>query len=814
MRPSVLLNVSCESWSRSNCLRLISSSWRLSDFALAIAFIGIAVNAINASVLSAQNMPPTLRVSNDPVVRRADSLTALGDTVQALALLADAVTPRSTNAAVWHRYGVLLWQQVADKRRGGFIADQRAIRTLRLADSALRLATQFARDSAAYWVTLAQFNLQSDVATMRFAATQQMALAQEAAMLVGDSVWLALAADEVGLAAWRRRETTANRASVAAGQHMQLSTPSRFPRSKARDFLTSFAHKIQPPTGQADFETALQQFRLAVASAPSQLRYSRHLYMTLATGKRWDELLSAATERARLSDFDPQARLARGVALHRLGRPQAARAAFDSAMQRLDDSTRSELFRLDRLLAPGVSMMTGQSGMDVATFRALPVPQREAMRVMYWALNDLNPATEENEAELEFLARVAQADWSWTDEALGLHGADTDRGDIFIRYGPPDEEMTLSGISSVTQDLSASADLPDDYWASNTVGPPGGGMRSSSQTGGATLAWLYKSGDVFFFDLAAGFGTGRTPLSDQQFVKDVASMKPAAFENVTGPIRIGPIPFRATRFRGPSDSADVVFAADLPSLAALRGSDLDSMTGLESESSSAVRVSLRLIDGAARIVKLDTARSTMAETLVTPRSWVQRVGTGATFARLDALDESISRFASALVSVAVVREVGFGVSDVMLTSVNPASRVGITASTTDWRDLGATPSAGVYRAGERIGLVWETYALTATANANSYRVAVTVTRIKRRGAAALVLRLLDGLGDLITQGSTREDELTVSFDRNVAARPAQLDYLVLDGIGTVEGDYTLRLRVTDLATNNTVERVTTLSMRN
>lgn len=779
------------------------------------ALLASSVSAGCAAVLGAQHTPPTLRASTDPVVQRADSLAALGDTTKALAVLAAAVTTHSTTAAVWHRYGVMLWQQVAARRRGSFMADQKAIRTLRLADSALRLATEFARDSAAYWVSLAQFNLQSDVATMRFAATQQMETAQKAAARVGDSTWLALAADEVGLAAWRRRETTANRAMVGAGQHMQLQTNSRFPRGKARDFLASFANKIAPPTGRADFESALRQFRLASAVAPSSLRYSRHLYMALATGNRWDELLAIATARARLSTFDAQARMAQGVALHRLGRTAAARAAFDSALLVLDESVRAELFRLDRLLPPGVSLLTGQRGMDVTAFRELSAAQREAMRAVYWALNDPNPATAENEAELEFLSRATQADWTWTDEALGLRGADTDRGDIFIRYGPPDDEMTLSGSSSVVEDLSPSAELPEDYWTGGGKGPPGG-MRSTSQTGGATLAWLYRSGDVFFFDLAAGFGTARIPISDRQFVEDVASMKPSTFDNVAGPIRVGAIQLRVTRFRGPSDSADVVLAADLPSRVALRDSGSsaalsETATNLRRED---VLVSLRLVDGAARVVGLDSTRSALAASSVTPRTWVQRLGTGAAFARLDALDESTNRTASALVPVAVERYADFGVSDVLLTSVNANAREAVAASVTRWRDLGVTPSAGVYRSGERIGLVWETYALASAANANHYRVAVTVTRNKRRGADALVLRVLDRLGGLISQGSTRDDELTVSFDRKVAARPTQVDYLVLDGFGTATASYTMRLRVTDLTTNRSVERITTLSTSN
>lgn len=778
-------------------------------YGLAALFVGIAMNGGMARALNAQSMLPTLRTSADPAVQRADSLTAVGDTTQALAVLATAVASQSRNAEAWHRYGVLLWQQVANQRRGGFIRDQQTIRTLRLADSALRLATQFARDSAAYWITLAQFNLQSDVGTMRFAATQQMETAQDVAAKSGDSTFWALAADEVGLAVWRRRETTANRAAVASGQHMQLQTASRFQRAKARDFLKSFAHKIVPPTGQADFETALLQFRLASDVAPSSLLYSRHVYMTLATGKRWDELLAIATARARLSDFDAQARMARGVALHRLGRMAAARAAFDSALFGMDASQTDELFRLDRLLPPGANALTGQRGMDIAAYRALPSAERETMRAVFWALNDPNPVTAVNEAELEFIARVVQADWMWTDESLGLHGANTDRGDIFVRYGPPDDEMTITGISSVQQDVGPALGIGDER---SQLGPVSG-VVSTSQAVGATLAWLYKSGDAFFFDMAPGFGTARTPLADQQFVKDMATMKPATFDNVAGPVRAAVIALRATRFRGPSDSADVVLAADLPSRTALRDTSRAADAAPLSQMDP-VLVSLRLVDGGARVVGLDSTRSALGLTTTTPRTWIRRLAPGATFVKLDAVDESINRTASALVPVSVARDASFGVSDVLLTVVNSKAPDANVASASRWRDLAVTPSTGVYRSGERIGLVWETYAITPSADANRYRIAVTVTRNKRRGAAALALRLLDGLGALITQGSTRDDELTIGYDRNVAARPTQVDYLVVDGFGNATGDYSLKLRVTDLVSNRTVERVTTFVIAN
>src|SRR6187402_1577555 len=102
----------------------------------------------------------------------ADSIAASGDTVRAYALLDSALRNSSKiDGAVWHQFGLLNWSMAKGKRKGSFISDQRTIRYLQGADTALRLATKFAPDSARYWLSLGRFNLASGVATMRFAAT-------------------------------------------------------------------------------------------------------------------------------------------------------------------------------------------------------------------------------------------------------------------------------------------------------------------------------------------------------------------------------------------------------------------------------------------------------------------------------------------------------------------------------------------------------------------------------------------------------------------------------------------------------------------
>jgi hypothetical protein len=230
-----------------------------------------------------------------------------------------------------------------------------------------------------------------------------------------------------------------------------------------------------------------------------------------------------------------------------------------------------------------------------------------------------------------------------------------------------------------------------------------------------------------------------------------------------------------------------------------------------------LRTDLVIVDGTARTVTRDSTRSKISKEAFTrdaQRSWVRRVGAGAAFVRLDAVHQDAhsdaQRAASATIAIDASRASGFALSDVLLTRalVNAPS-----TSAARWRDLNVTPNIGEYVAGEKIGLAWEIYDLAADANANRYRLNITVERVKRGGAAAIAVRVLDGLGALLKQGSGTKDQLSLAFDRGGAAKPVQVEYLTLDWLGDSRGDFRLRVDVTDLVTNKMSSRETRFRIR-
>jgi GWxTD domain-containing protein len=746
---------------------------------------------LGAATRADAQVPRPLRASGDPVARRADSVAAAGDSAAALALLEAEVRTKPRNAAAWHQLGLLQWSMAAANRRGGYIADGVTINRLRGADSALRLATKHAPDSAQYWVSLARFNLQSDVGSMHFAASREMENAHKAATAVGDSVFMAMGSDEIGMAIWRRYETIANRAISTNNQTLQLATNASWRRSRAKDHLETFAKKIEPPTGTADYIMALERFRDAVAIDPVNLRYSRHLFMALAERGRWPELLATATARAAKAPFDAQARFAAGLALQRLGRTALARAAFDSAIALSDPAEMAALFNIRRVVPPGANPATGKRSADSASIGALSAEQRETFGRLYWLLNDPLMSTAENEHLLEFQARVVHAELRWTDDDLGLRGADTDRGDIFIRFGPPDEEMTIAGKASVQ--IATIKDTKDAH-----------NVMATREDAGATLAWIYRSGEVYFFDMAMGFGTARLPVPDIQYVQDMQNIKPVSWDNLGLATKVDSMDVRLTRFRAGRDSGDVVVAANVSLESLLRDVEI---------ADPEVAIDFRIYDASARTHGAESTRRALAADSVTKsatRSWVRRIGNGLNIVRVEAMQRDVGRATRATLRAERDTDEGFGLSDILLAKPGTAPPP---SDATTWRMLGVEPSNGVYRAGEKIGLAWEVYALAANANTNRYRVAITIERVQSTGAAAMAMRVLDRVGGLLRQGESGSERLELSFDRSVAARGTQVDYVALDWIAETRGTYRLRVAITDQQTQETRSRETTFTMR-
>src|SRR5919197_2007669 len=197
---------------------------------------------------------------------RADSLMLRGDSMGALRLLDDAVREHSTNAAAWHRRGVLAWRMSGAEKRTGFMKREANDSLLALADSTLLLATRYGANSPDYLVDLGRFYLTSNSAGVRSRATKLFDRALKAARKGGDSAVISRAADEMGMTWWRRYEDRADRHIYSAVIHnVKDRTFLKDPRSIAYFIDTqTIRAAAQDWSGQEEYLSAWEYFAEAL----------------------------------------------------------------------------------------------------------------------------------------------------------------------------------------------------------------------------------------------------------------------------------------------------------------------------------------------------------------------------------------------------------------------------------------------------------------------------------------------------------------------------------------------------------------------
>jgi GWxTD domain-containing protein len=700
----------------------------------------------------------------------ADSVATAGDTARAVAMLESAVRANRKDGPAWHQLGLLLWNQARSKRGAHFISDLRVIQLLTGADSSLRMATQVSPDSARFWLSLTDFNGSSGVSTAQFASGGTADRAVVAAENAGDSLQLAIALNRVGLTAWRRYEPIAKRALSSDNRPVEIDPMALQRRDEAAAMVTSFAKRIEPPTGDVEYKRAAEHFRRALQVAPTNQRFARNVYMVLGEREQWSEMLALARHRASIYPFDFQARLAMGLAAHRLGKGFEAQVAFDSALVLMDDRSRARMTAITRILRPvSFGVQPTDRLADARAFGRLSQAEQDAVASLYWLMADPLAITQENEYRNEFLARVTWADFRWTWDEHDLLGADTDRGDIHIRYGPPRLEMTVGGT----------------------------GMDSR-----VTLTWLYEGGLVFFFEMTPGFLSAYTSWLDKDNIDQLRNAVPVSFANVPSTRLLDTIPVLVTRFRGSADSTDIVVAASIPVDSMVRDLEVDRVP---------VVVDMRIFDRFAAVRGIDSSRLTVVPASTrTPidRSWTRRIGPGLNVLRVEALQADSRRAARSVTRLDGDLPAGFGMSDILLGS---APRPGQSSAPRSWRDIETTPNPGIFRSAQ-VGLVWEIYDAAAREGQAKYNIEVAVERV-HKGLARFSARIVDGVGRTLGREERGMNRLVIRFDRVAPAASTLVEYLTINLGQASAGEYRLQVVITDQETGQKTSRSTAFHIR-
>ena len=157
--------------------------------------------------------------------------------------------------------------------------------------------------------------------------------------------------------------------------------------------------------------------------------------------------LRAAEGALRRAPRSPEALAALGAARWRLGDVEGADSAFRAALPRLPKKVRERFDDIAPLATEA----------DTAFYNHLPLEAQYEYARRFWAEHDPDLGTSENEARLEYWARVTQA-WSlWFDTKRNEWD---ERGEVYVRFGPPERQvynpvgMTLNAPAASTSRFS------------------------------------------------------------------------------------------------------------------------------------------------------------------------------------------------------------------------------------------------------------------------------------------------------------------------------------------------------------------------
>lgn len=495
--------------------------------------------------------------------------------------------------------------------------------------------------------------------------------------------------------------------------------------------------------GAEDRLRMVEHFRAAMEAWPGHAGAAVHLAAYLHEEEAYEALLEHA--RAFLEDApgEPRAHLALGLALYDLGRIDEAAGAFLYALSLMPHAEQARFEEVAELLHPEQEKLY----LDLEE-----AARREWVR-RFWGLADPLLLTEANEAWIEHMARMTYADFRFGVEEYRLRGWDTDKGVVWLRYGPPAVMM-----------------------------------------GGSSNVWSYgPEGPVFFFGQSSGFREAR---GDDWMIEDIRWVRPAQL--VPSFLEGLSIPVQVARFRGDGGRIDVEVHARVP---------LDS---LDAGEGARLRTGLFVLDAAAREVEAQVYE--LAAELATPglESWRLTLPSGiAHRISVEAAPAEVGEWAPGdpPVRVAVGRGEAepssfppgeLGISDLLMADlVRPLHD---SARARSEFHVQANP-AMEYASGDPIHLYFELYNLLPDAEGYvSYDLELegTILELDRSDEPRIIEQLAE-LADKwgLTAEGTAPAQLRFSKSQRVLARDAVAEWFEIEIPDAPSGRYSFRVTVRD-----------------
>jgi GWxTD domain-containing protein len=538
-----------------------------------------------------------------------------------------------------------------------------------------------------------------------------------------------------------------------------------------KDVESFFENRVRPMGGDpggTDRQAAEAHLRAALAADPRHTGAAGLLAVLLLEEGRGPEAVEAGRQAVRAAPDRGAAWAVLGMVLVREGRWEEARAAFDTAFQRMAPKDAAPYRNLGLLL----------KAVDQARFAEMTPAQQAELNRLYWAVSQPLYLTDVNEVQLEFSARLTYVMHRWGDPFREGAGYDTDAGTVYVRWGPP------------------------EIWASFGRGAQSQfdavqGLESERNT----IVWVYPSSQLrFMFSMTPGFN--RTTFSGdfRTFYNQARDIFPVRFDNVSAVAEMDTILVQFTQFRGEGSlSTELGVFAFMPIGRMARGIGVEET---QLETAAVVR------DGRMRDVQRDRRVETIrtGDSLqIERRTFRFEMQPSEFLLRVEARLPDAGRAARSTSSLAIR---AYGPDSLSMSDVLVADQVAPRDSAfTRWTDFFLRPSAGRFAPDDPVGLLWEIYNLTPDSlGIARYTVEVrfSVSDVERRNFAA---RIFGGLGDAMGLSARGDDQVALAYDREAAVTPGgrQVEYLMIDLDDAPLAAYRVSVRVVDNVAQRAVD---------
>lgn len=553
-----------------------------------------------------------------------------------------------------------------------------------------------------------------------------------------------------------------------------------------REALESYGTISYEERAEKAYRLARHHLEIALASDPRRRGLYDDVMRLAALSAEWREALTPLREMYRHFPEDPEMWLYVGLANHRLGEWEAAAAAFDNALERMPPEALAVFENLEMVLPPE----------ERAAYRESP----DTYAASFWTARDprfLNPF---NERRLEHYARLTTADLLYRSSDLDIPGWETERGEVHVRYGVPDEDYIVEGDFGVV--------LEQYQDRIGTLADPGliANVNRFNVWDYGDLKFVFedpnRNGEFVLYAPPADVFS----LPSARFAEDMDFVLRAqeAFRSTPErydfelPGREVDIPARVTSFRGTDGRADVYVHYGVP-LAPEAGDDGPVETTIKTGAFLVGEGNQLLAERRKTVYGL---RSDQIVPYKAVRLWVgtesldARPGTHEVAVEFETADGAAAGVHREAIEVPDFNGPGLVLSDLLLATM---IEEGVTAGPGRLQrgDFSIQPAPwGVYAVGDPISVYFEAYGLGLEGGQSRYEVeARLVPKDQSRGLGRIVKRIFGGGPKGVSVGFPVE---------GTGATDGQ--YILLDATGQEPGVYTLTLRVKDTITGEDAER--------